>query len=661
MASKYLTSPPDSTRMPGGIPYIVGNEAAERFSFYGMKAILTIFMTEHLLSQSGSLDTMSGEQAKSCMHLFVAAAYLFPLAGSILADAFLGKYRTILILSIVYCVGHLALALDETRLGLGIGLTLIAVGSGGIKPCVSAHVGDQFGKRNQNLLSKVFGWFYFAINLGAFSSSLLTPILLAEFGPGVAFGVPGVLMAIATFVFWVGRNKFVHIPAGGKEFVNETFSNEGIGAILRLIPLYLFIAMFWALFDQTASSWVLQAKHMDRQFGIEWLPSQIQAANPILIMLFIPLFAYVIYPLLGRVVTLTPLRKVAIGLFVTVIAFGISARIEMQLSGGSIISCTSEGDSGQRPVENLIDGTEDNPGWVSIELDDHEGHTPEPNTAEGSEGRSPAAFPQEAVIQLRERKAWTISSVRLNPAVELDDFLNDKLLERSPEGTLFARLGRLVTGEEPMISRPSVQMSRRCWAKKVEVLVGDKRKGPWKSVGRVEFERRDRERTIEFAPIEAQFVVIRIKSNWGGRFVALRGVEVISPNTLPTDAHAAAADVWPDVAAIGHQPNIVWQLLAYVILTAAEIMVSITCLEFSYTQAPKKMKSLIMALYLASVGLGNLFTSLVNRVIANEDGSSKLPGASYYWFFTAAMLLTAIGFLFFVRSYRGKTYIQGDD
>ena len=95
------------------------------------------------------------------------------------------------------------LSLDDTRFGLSIGLGLIAMGSGGIKPCVSAHVGDQFGKTNSHLLEKVFSWFYFSINFGAFFSTLATPLLLEKYGPNVAFGIPGVLMFIATFVFWI--------------------------------------------------------------------------------------------------------------------------------------------------------------------------------------------------------------------------------------------------------------------------------------------------------------------------------------------------------------------------------------------------------------------------------------------------------------------------
>jgi POT family proton-dependent oligopeptide transporter len=278
--------------MPGGIPYIVGNEAAERFSFYGMRAILVVFMTQYLIGSGGLTDVMGEEEAKGWFHLFVSAVYVTPLLGALLSDGLLGKYRTIILLSLVYCAGHFALAIDDTRWGLAIGLGLIALGAGGIKPCVSAHVGDQFGQSNRGLLSRAFAWFYFAINLGAFVSSLATPWLLETWGSSVAFGVPGVLMLIATLTFRAGRHRFVHIPPGGMRFVREAFSSIGLGALGRLCLIYVFVAMFWALFDQTGSSWVLQAQHMDRVIlGLEVLPAQIQAANPLLVMLLIPLFA----------------------------------------------------------------------------------------------------------------------------------------------------------------------------------------------------------------------------------------------------------------------------------------------------------------------------------------------------------------------------------
>jgi POT family proton-dependent oligopeptide transporter len=106
--------------------------------------------------------------------------------------------------------------------------------------------------------------------------------------------------------------------------------------------------------------------------------------------------------------------------------------------------------------------------------------------------------------------------------------------------------------------------------------------------------------------------------------------------------------------------NISWQLLAYVVMTAAEVMVYLTGLEFSYTQAPKRMKSFVMALYLLSVSAGNLLTAGVNKFMIRGDGTSRLEGASYYWFFTILMLVAAVIFVAFASRYRGQTYIQDE-
>ena len=625
-AAKYATSPRPTDRMPGGVPYIVGNEAAERFSFYGMKAILFVFMTEYLLGADGTTDVLSADQAKEYVHYFVSAAYFFPVLGALLSDTLLGKYRTILVLSIVYCLGHLALAVNETRLGLAVGLGLIALGSGGIKPCVSAHVGDQFGIRNKHLMTRVFQWFYFAINLGAFASTILTPILLVKFGPGVAFGVPGVLMFIATVLFWLGRHEFVHIPPSGTATLREFFSRRGALAILNLAVIYLFVAVFWALFDQTGSAWIDQARRMDRQWlGIMWYPSQVQAANPILILIFIPLFAYVIYPAIDRVFSLTPLRKIAIGFFVCVAAFAVPAWIESRITGGEIVPfkqapeeeathVAAEIDKDNWPVGNLIDGRVEGSGWAA-----------------------PMEGLQDLVIRLRERRAWEINAVELTPA----------------------DVRPLLAAENP---KANIEMgdSDACRPREVEVLVSSARVGPWQSVARNEFAVSESSLRLAFPAVTAEFVMLRLHSNHGGPLVSL--AEVAVHTTEPASPAATTkADLWPNVAAVGTQPNIAWQLLAYVLLTAAEIMISITCLEFSYTQAPKAMKSLIMSFYLLSVSLGNLFTAGVNRFIQNPDGSSKLEGADYYWFFTALVLAAAVGFLVVAFFYRGKTYIQGTE
>ena len=440
----FFTAPLKTERMPPGIPYIVGNEAAERFNFYGMRAVLVVFMTKYLMDRNGALAPMGENDANKWYHLFLSANYFFPTIGAIVSDAFWGKYKMIIRLSLVYCVGNVVLALDHTRLGLTLGLTLIAIGAGGIKPCVSSHVGDQFGTGNQHLLARAFGWFYFSVNFGSFFSILLIPVLLDKYGPGPAFGVPAVLMLSATVIFWTGRYKYAHIPPGGKTFLRDTFNREGFATLGRIAIIFVFVAVFWSLWDQSGGEWITQAAKMDLHFaGINWLPSQIGAVNAVMILAFIPLFQYAIYPAINRVFPLTSLRKIGLGLIVTGLSFLISAWIETQLAAGL-------------------------------------------------------------------------------------------------------------------------------------------------------------------------------------------------------------------------KPSIGWQLPAYALLSAGEVMVSITGLEFAYTQAPKHMKAMVQAIYLLAVSAGNLFTALVHVFIANPDGTVKLQGASYYNFFAALSIGCVALYVFVAKAYQEKSYLQDD-
>ena len=178
----YRNHPIETKVLPLGIPFIIANEWAERFSFYGMRSILLAYMT--LLSlPAGRAVRCFREQRSGGMGSFVCWFCLsFSNFRRINSRCFLGKIQNYPNPSLVYCLGHGFLAcmewVGDTKVMLLIGLGLIAIGSGGIKPCVSAHVGDQFGSTNQGLLPKVFGWFYLSINLGAFLSGILTPFLL---------------------------------------------------------------------------------------------------------------------------------------------------------------------------------------------------------------------------------------------------------------------------------------------------------------------------------------------------------------------------------------------------------------------------------------------------------------------------------------------------
>src|SRR5262245_7594011 len=362
--------------------------------------------------------------AKEVFHTFVLGVYFFPLLGGWLSDRFLGKYRTILYLSLVYCVGQACLALFvKDKAGFFFGLFLIALGSGGIKPCVSAFVGDQFDKSNKSLAKVVFDAFYWIINFGSFFASLLMPYFLREFGPRVAFGIPGLLMFISTVILWLGRKLYIDVPpapahpdsflrvvrsalvstgpgdsgrpglllallgglvalacvvmgfvdlgrmllAGEKPTLgvaqwwclalvvaigfagvgtwwqlerarsaHPAEAVEGARSVLRILVLFALVTPFWSLFDQKASTWILQGKKM----GAWWLdPSQMQALNPLLVMLLIPFNNLVLYPALRRQgIEPTPLRRMTAGIAFSGLSWVAIGMLQLQLEGGNQIS-----------------------------------------------------------------------------------------------------------------------------------------------------------------------------------------------------------------------------------------------------------------------------------------------------------------------------------
>lgn len=392
--------------MPRQIPFIIGNEACERFSFYGMRNVLTDFLVGYLLISLAEADRQPA--AKEVFHIFVMGVYFFPLLGGWLADRFLGKYRVIFWLSIVYCVGQALLAYSiDSKEGFYAGLFLIALGSGGIKPCVSAFVGDQFDQTNKHLAKVVFDAFYFIINFGSFFASLLIPPLLKSGHARWAFGVPAILMAVSTVVLFAGRKKYVHVAPAGKDpngflsvcitalfrggglnagsvlvglgsvgalgalllwqslglvataclsiviflsfagagvwlraenarGVHPDEDVDGVKAVLRVLVIFALVTPFWSLFDQKASTWILQAKSMQLP-GWSWFTtaSQMQALNPLLVMLLIPFNNLVLYPgLKKRGVEPTALRRMGLGIAFSGLSWIVVGSLQLAIDGG---------------------------------------------------------------------------------------------------------------------------------------------------------------------------------------------------------------------------------------------------------------------------------------------------------------------------------------
>ena len=325
---------------PRQIPYIVATEACERFSFYGMLSILTLYLRDELrMEESG---------AKSLVHLFKMAVYFLPLAGAWIADRWWGRYRTILYLAVFYCLGHGTLALFEgTRAGIYAGLALIALGAGGIKPCVSAFVGDQFTAAQAGLLPKVYGLFYWSINLGAMFAFALIPLVRDRWGFGWAFGIPGLFMGLATLVFWLGSSRYVKLPPSAADPQAAVCAEASADSVprsrilWRIAAVLLPVPVFWALYDQINSSWVLQGTRMTPfdLIGYRVDAERIQSVRALLVLLWVPVLTFGVYPLAERLgLRPTPLRRMGAGMVFTALSFVICAALQRRIEAGETLS-----------------------------------------------------------------------------------------------------------------------------------------------------------------------------------------------------------------------------------------------------------------------------------------------------------------------------------
>ena len=327
------------TKMPPGIPYIISNELAQTASSYGMTAILVVFMTHHLFDNLGN-HAFTELQAMVWYHNYCALASFVAVIGAIIADVFWGKYKTIMVFSIIYCFGHLTLAFIDSKTGFACGLILVAIGRGGIMPCVFSHLGDQFNRKNYHLIDRAYGWFYLSINAGSFILILLEPYLLSEYGSKVAFSVPALLMFIATITFYRGKKIFITIPPiGWRKYFKELQNKDNLKAIGNLTIIFSFAIVFYALYGQSGSSWVLQAEKMNCNIDVWFLhfivyPAQLQALNPIFILVFVPVFSYIIYPFVGKFTKVTHLKKIAAGFFIMAASFAIISYAQTLIENG---------------------------------------------------------------------------------------------------------------------------------------------------------------------------------------------------------------------------------------------------------------------------------------------------------------------------------------
>lgn len=549
------TSPDhETTEWPAGIPYIVGNEACERFSYYGMHSILYVYMAGQLYRQQAQYAARAEDLATAHIHLFTAGAYALPMVGAIVADRFLGKYRTILWLSLVYCLGHAVLSATEgSLLGLWVGLGFIAVGAGGIKPCVSAHVGDQFGRGNWFRLRSVYQIFYFTINFGSTFSFLVIPWVfdfrktetgfLREHAVSIAFGIPGVLMLLATFAFFMGRNVFVHVPPspGGK-----------LGLLDALASLAFFMAFGHLFFTAGQSYWVMAA-------------------------------ATLAFLALGGTVFSIRQRHQADDGFLAVMLYTLRARLGFEPAGPSRSPDGVTG--GQGPDDELSRSRFFAPAVARFGAD---------------VVRGPHAVLKITSVFVMVPVFWALFDQNATSWVRQ------------------AQLMRTVTVFGLAVRPAQVQALNSVMVMILIPLMNG----------------------VGFPLVE----------KLGVRATALRrmtaGMVIASLSFVAVALIQGQIDRSPPGTV-----SILWQVVPYFIITLAEVLVSITGLEFAYSQAPKRMKSTIMGFWLLAIAVGNVFVSL----LAEFGG---LPLVQFFWVFAGLMLLAGAIFGLRAHFYAERDFVQ---
>ncbi|XP_057642449.1 solute carrier family 15 member 1 [Chionomys nivalis] len=655
---------------PVSIFFIVVNEFCERFSYYGMRALLVLYFRNFL--------RWDDDLATAIYHTFAALCYLTPILGALIADSWLGKFKTIISLSIVYTIGQIVIAVssihdltDHNRDGTPdslpvhvalsmIGLILIAFGTGGIKPCVSAFGGDQFEEGQEKQRNQFFSIFYLAINAGSLISTIVTPILrVQECGIHtqqacypLAFGVPAALMAVSLIVFVLGsgmykkfkpqgnimskvakcigfaiKNRFRHrskqFPKRehwldwAKEKYDERLISQ-VKMVMKVMFLYIPLPMFWG------SRWTLQATTMSGKIGsMEIQPDQMQTVNAILIVIMVPIMDAVVYPLIAKCFNFTSLKKMTVGMFLASMAFVAAAIVQVEIDKTLPVFATENqvqikvlniGNNNMNvylPGENVtLDQMSQTNGFMTFDAD----------KLTSINISSPGSPVTEIVPEFEPGQRYTLLVWAPSGKLVVKDGLNQKP-EKGENGIRFVN-----TLNEAL----TITMSGKVYANIGSYNVSNYQFFP---SGQKEYTINSTEiasncpsdfksSSLDFGSAYT-YVITRASDGC----LEVKEFEDIPPNTV----------------------NMALQIPQYFLLTCGEVVFSVTGLEFSYSQAPSNMKSVLQAGWLLTVAVGNIIVLIVAGA-----GHFEKQWAEYV-LFASLLLVVCVIFAIMARFY---TYVN---
>jgi len=675
---------PQKVPYPKSVFIIVGNEFCERLSFYGMKAILGIYLHKKL--------HLSEDTSTVIYHAFAMMCYFTPIFGAMIADQFLGRFKTIVYISMIYVLGHIlktiaaipTLGVPPLEFSL-IGLALIAAGTGGIKPCVSAFGGDQFKLPEQEReLQTFFTIFYFSINAGSLIGTALTPYLREDiscFGEdtcySLAFGVPAILMAVATVMIIMGRPLYKMVPPEGS-ILSKVFGSifyafkgkcsgvpadhwmdaaklkydsqlvEDVKCLLRVLILYIPLPIFWALYDQTGSRWTFQATRMN---GMTFLgkikPDQMQVVNPLLILFFLPLMDRLVYPAFASCRLLVkPLQRMTVGGILTAAAFFVSGFLEIELMK-TYAKVPAVGSSHLHFMNHI-------PCHVSLQL-----------------SNSTGLVHEEAIDALDNMVLRDLEPGKYSLDIEVSSTcLPDIINERTGQVQVMTHdeeVTAVFLGVDAGDVRPVVIDGHDDPEKDHDA------NGKLRVVYDMGINGKPTELTLKSEIEEPVSFKLQPGGVFGSNYSKIHtgNYKIMMGDASLGDIEVDQGGVYSLVVARDpstniHKPlmhtlttpnsvHIFWLLPQIFVITIGEIMFSVTGLEFSFSQAPDSMKSLLQAFWLLTMSFGNLIVILVAESRAFNDQASE-------FFMFACLMLVDMGlFIFLAWRYTPRKITQEVD
>lgn len=643
---------------PKGVYFICGTEFCERFAYYGLRAVLVLYLLiVHQLPES---------TCKLIYHSFIVVCYVAPIFCSMLADGCLGRYKVILLGCIGYTVGNLLLTLGSVAQLNGsewgvldfVGLGIIALATGCIKPCVPTFAANQFPSEMRRQREQFFSVFYMVITCGSLLATLIIPVLRQQKCLGsaycfpLAFGIPILLMLGAILVLVAGVKYYKVLPRSdvmlvkvfsciwhaikgrivrkepGKihwlyyasDVCEETLIRDVI-IVLRLVVLFVPLIFFWALFEQMGSTWILQGNEMNGHMGkVTLFPDQMAILNPLLILVFIPIFESFVYPTLRKYKILkTPLQKMGCGGVLAAFAFMAVGFVQIAIDNNSVVLPSPSHSRfffinlADQPIK--IKSMEKN-FTLAIHTQSIEDFS---STFEAfSMGQQIPFKPME----FNEKKAYLIAFfAATKPSGGLKNSLSYRIqkfdLSRCPGGnsTVFVLADPVIQAGDTVLSISegsgdfSLNTQNQSKLAIHPALFGN---GSDFEV-RLIFHGGD---TIMLQTVEL---------GMGGVYGLALG------NILREPSNYQIVELVPP-----YSVSILYQIFGFIIMTVAHIMFFISGLEFSYSQAPVGMKSVVQALYYMTVGIGNIFDMII-------FGADLLQYRSTEFFVFAALMFAAVG------------------